>query len=162
MIQRAGKFANDEKWGERSWYGRDAFKWWKALENTIFIEEKRWNDEKRGKTQLLLKRSVEKTKSPVKRHSYWKEAFKWWWVQGNTTVIEGKLSNDGKREKEPLLLLKSARKVKRTVPAKAHEERQNTFDKFALVPHWLKFVNLFWRISSMLRNDLSLQGRKPA
>lgn len=71
-------------------------------------------------------------------------------MQGNTTVIEGKLSNDGKREKEPLLLLKrsvrvmkSARKVKRTVPGKAHEERQYTFDKFGLVPHWLKFVNLF-------------------
>ena len=54
MIQRAGKFAKDEKWRE----------------------EKRSDDEKRGKTPLLLKRNVQMTKSAVKHHSYRREAFK--------------------------------------------------------------------------------------
>ena len=71
-------------------------------------------------------------------------------MRENTTVIEEKRSNDEKRGKKPLLLLtwsvrvlKRAVKVKRTVPGKAHEERQYKFDKFNLVPHWLKFVNFF-------------------
>ena len=114
MVQRVEKFANDEKWRERSCYGREAFIWWKARENTtVIIVETRSNDDKRWKApRLLLKRSVR--------------------------------------------VMKSAGKVKRTVPGKAHEERQYKFDKFCLVPHWLKFVNLSWRIGIMLRNDLSL------
>ena len=114
--------------GKHHCYWREAFKWWKAVENTSVIEEKRSDDEK-----------------AVKHNSYWKEAFKWWKVRENTTVIEGNLSNDEKREKKPLLVLKrsvrvmkSAAKVKRTVPGKAHEERQYKFEKFGLVPHRLK------------------------
>ena len=61
-------------------------------------------------------------------------------MRGNATVIEGKLSNDEKREKKPLLVfkrsvrvMKSAAKVERTVPGKAHEERQYKFDKLLVL-----------------------------
>ena len=48
MVQRAEKFANNEKWRERSCYGREAFIWWKTRENTtVIIVETRSNDEKR-------------------------------------------------------------------------------------------------------------------
>ena len=154
MVQRAEKFANDEKWRERSCYGREAFIWWKTRENTtVIIVETRSNDEKRWKTpRLLLKRSVRVMKSAGKHHCYCWDALKWWKALENTTVIiEEKRSSDEKRGKSEK---DSARK--------AHEDRQKKFDQFGLVPHRLKFVNLFWRISSTLRNDLSLQGRKPA
>ena len=140
--------------GKSKWYKeRENLQTMKSGANAATMEEKRSDDEKRGKTRLLLKISVR---------------VEWWKVRENIAGIEGKLSNDEKREKKPLLVLKrsvrvmkSAAKVKRTVPGKAHEERQYKFDKFCLVPHWLKFVNLSWRIRTMLRNDLSLEGRKP-
>ena len=60
--------------------------------------------------------------------------------RSDTTVIEGNLSNDEKREKKTLLVLKrsvrgmkSAAKVKRTVPGKAHEERQHKFHKLLVL-----------------------------
>ena len=45
----------------------------KSAANAADVEEKRSDDEKRGKTPLLLKRSVHMTKSAVKHR---KEAYK--------------------------------------------------------------------------------------
>ena len=101
----------------------------KSAANAADVEEKRSDDEKRGKRPLLLKRSVHMTKSAVKHH---KEAYKWWKMRGNATVIEGKLSNDEKREKKTTVSIEEKRS--------SDEKRRKSEEDSARKSTWRKAI----------------------
>ena len=87
--------------GKSKWYKeRGNLKTMKSGTNAAGTEETRSYDEKRRKTPLLLKASVQMMKSAGKHHCYWRQAFKWWKAREKITVIiEEKRSSDEKREK---------------------------------------------------------------